>query len=299
MALAHAMGLAPRNVRLSLKQPWAALAPHFTGAARIAMVDQVGQRISAPWPDLAIGCGRRAALLTRCLRDWSDGRCFSVQILDPRIHSSHFDLVIAPRHDHVAGANVLHSLGALNPVNSTWLAQGRQAWPDFARFPSPRTAVLIGASTRAQRLDQDYFEALLGQLATFGSSFLVSASRRTPLPQRQWLRRQFAALPGCFWADESDGDNPYAGFLAWADRIVVTPDSVNMLSEACASGKPVYTFVQQPVQGKLAEFHASLRHAGLLQDLGNSPADTPVPPLAETATLADEVLTHWAKARGR
>ncbi len=298
LALADAMGLAPRHLRLSLKQPWDALAPHLTAGARAAMMDQ-GRRISAPWPDLAIGCGRRAALLTRCLRDWSDGRCFSVQILDPRIDSRHFDLVIAPRHDHVGGANVLHSLGALNPVSPSWLAQGRQAWPDLSRFAGPRTAVLIGASTRAQHLDQGYFETLLGQIGRFGGSFLVSASRRTPLPQRQWLRRQFAELPGCFWAGEDDGNNPYAGFLAWADRIVVTPDSVNMLSEACASGKPVHTLVQQPLRGKLAEFHTSLRQAGLLRDLNDTNAGIPVAPLAETANLAADVLARWTDARGR
>lgn len=297
LALAHAMGLQPHTIHLSLKQPWDALAPHLTAGADAAMVSANGQRISAPWPDLAIGCGRRAALLTRCLRQWSGGRCFSVQILDPRVDSRHFDIVIAPRHDHVAGANVLRSVGALNPVNPAWLAQGRQAWPDLARFAAPRTAVLIGASTRAQRLDQGYFDALLTQLKAFGGSFLVSASRRTPLPQREWLRRQFALLPGCFWASEDDGNNPYAGFLGWADRIVVTPDSVNMLSEACASGKPVHSFVQQPLRGKLAEFHAILRDAGLLFDLSATPADAAVTPLTETADLAAEVEARWTRAR--
>ena len=45
------------------------------------------------------------------------------------------------------------------------------------------------------------------------------------------------------WNGPGDGENPYQGYLAAADRIVVTPDSVNMLSEACAAGKPVFTLL--------------------------------------------------------
>ena len=41
--------------------------------------------------------------------------------------------------------------------------------------------------------------------------------------------------PGLTWCGEADGANPYAGVLAWADRIVCSPDSVNMVSEACAT----------------------------------------------------------------
>ena len=32
------------------------------------------------------------------------------------------------------------------------------------------------------------------------------------------------------------------GILAWADRLIVTGDSIAMLSEACATGKPVTMF---------------------------------------------------------
>ncbi len=38
------------------------------------------------------------------------------------------------------------------------------------------------------------------------------------------------------------GKNPYLAMLAAADAIVVTADSVNMVGEACATGKPVLVF---------------------------------------------------------
>ena len=39
-----------------------------------------------------------------------------------------------------------------------------------------------------------------------------------------------------------DADNPYLGYLAMADEIIVTADSISMLSEAYATGKPVHMF---------------------------------------------------------
>lgn len=299
LALAQALGLSAREIQLRITQPWALLAPHLlTGASR-ALRDTQGARLAPPWPDLAIGCGRRAALATRALRSWSGGRSYCVQILDPRIDSTAFDLVIAPAHDGLAGENVITSIGALNVVDAAWLAQGRTQFPHLGDLPAPRTAVLIGGSTRAQVLDDAYFRALLERLAaqqaSTGGSFLVSVSRRTPAQLIHHLRERFAAFPGVFWSGTPDGDNPYAGMLGWAQRIFVTPDSVNMLSEACATGKPVHTFALRPVGGKLAAFHAALKASGHLRDLDDSGTARPWPSaLDETREIAQLVRERWA-----
>jgi len=304
LALARALGLEPRVLRISVREPWNLLAPRLRAGARGAIRDQHGAVPAPPWPDIAIGCGRRAALLTRGLRGWSGGRTFTVQVLDPRIDSRAFDVVVVPQHDRVAGANVLHSIGALNPVDSGWLGDGRTRCCELGALPAPRTAVLVGGSNRAQRLDAAYFDALLERLAarhaTDGGSFLVSLSRRTPAAIAARLRAAFAAFPGTFWGGPEDGENPYAGILAWADRLVVTPDSVNMVSEACATGKPVYTFAPRVIAGKLALFHAELIASGHLRRLGDTVPAAQVEPLAETAAIADLVRGRWqAFAAGR
>ncbi|MCK9538090.1 mitochondrial fission ELM1 family protein [Dokdonella sp.] len=297
-ALARALGLEARAVRIELRQPWALLAPRLTWRAEAAIRDQHGEPPAPPWPDIAIGCGRRAALLTRLLRRWSGARTFTVQILDPRIDPAAFDLVIAPQHDQLRGANVIGSIGALNEVGPAWLAAGRARFAQLAALPAPRTALLIGGSTRAQRLDARYFDALLERLAawqeTDGGSFLTSVSRRTPSPLTARLRSRLARFPGTFW--DGSGTNPYAGFLGWAERIVVTPDSVNMLSEACATGKPVYTFAPRPIAGKLARLHAALLASGHVRRL-DDPSPPPLPPpLAETAAIAELVRGRWRQS---
>jgi mitochondrial fission protein ELM1 len=302
LALARALGLAAEPVEIALREPWNLFAPRLALGAAHAVRRRDGAPLRPPWPDLAIGCGRRAALVTRLLRDWSGGRTYTVQILDPRIATAAVDLVIAPQHDRVAGANVIDSIGALNPVDPPWLADGRARNADLAALPSPRTAVLVGGSNRAQALDAGYFEGLAERLVAWHEadrgSFLVSVSRRTPATVATRLRALFATMPGRFWSGAEDGANPYAGFLAHADRIVVTPDSVNMLSEACATGKPVYTWAARPIRGKLAAFHAELVASGHLRRLGDTDARPQPPPLAETAAIAEVVRARWQAARG-
>jgi mitochondrial fission protein ELM1 len=300
-ALADALGVAVRLVRIRLRQPWDALAPRLLLGAHVAIRDADDKPLAPPWPDIAIGCGRRAALVTRALHGWSAGHSFTVQILDPRIDAREFDVVVTPQHDGVAGENVIRSIGALNPVNPRWLATGRSEFFRLGDLRAPRTAVLIGATNRAQRLDTAYFDALLDRLGAWhaldGGSYLVSESRRTPRDGVARLRQAFSALPGVFWAGAEDGTNPYSGFLAWADRIVVTPDSVNMISEAAATGKPVYTFAPRALEGKLAEFHRELRASGHLRLLDETTQKPQPPPLTETREIAELVRARWLRHR--
>jgi len=296
LALAERLGLPVRPLVLEPRAPWAWLAPRLGLGAELALPPDERARFAPPWPRVAVGCGRAAALFTRMLRPWSAGRCRTVQILDPRIDPKHWDLVVAPRHDALAGPNVLTPLGSLNPVDEEWLADARDAWPRLADLPAPRVGVLLGGPRHGIALDEAWIRAFVDGLRTRqlreGSSLLVLASRRTPPALAAALRSAFEGIPGLHWYGGSEGPNPYPGVLAWADRLVVTPDSVNMLSEACAVGCPVHTFAPTPLPEKLARFHGALRDAGLLHDLD---AETPErqPPLRETEHIAATVRRRF------
>lgn len=301
LALAGHLGLPTRAWQLEPAAPWSWLAPRLLAGARLALPATQRRQFAPPWPALAIGCGRSAALFTRALRRWSGGHTYAVQILDPRIAPREYDLVIAPRHDGLTGPNVLTPLGSLNPIDADWLADGAAAFPDLTHLPSPRRTVLIGADHRDVAVDTQYgvalVEALAKKHAAHGGSFLVSTSRRTPAPLTAFLRSAFTRFPGVFWAGPDDGPNPYAGFLAHAQSIFVTPDSVNMLSEACAVGVPVSTWLPQAATGKLGRFHRALIEAGHLRVLGQAAIEPRPTALRETAGIAAEVLRRWNESR--
>ncbi|HUH32035.1 MAG TPA: mitochondrial fission ELM1 family protein [Rhodanobacter sp.] len=298
LALATQMHCAVRHLQLAPRAPWSWLAPHWLRGGRIALPLEQRTLFAPPWPGMAIGCGRTAALFTRMLRTLSAGRCYTVQILDPRVDPAQWDTVIAPRHDRLRGANVLHALGSLNPVDDRWLADGRDSCPQFADLPRPRVGVLLGGPRHGMAMDTDYLQQLLAHLLArqrnAGGSLLVLTSRRTAPGWIGIIRQALQGVPGIIWAGTDDGSNPYAGVLGWADRLIVTPDSVNMLSEACAVGCPVHTLVTRPLPRKLADFHRALRAAGRLHDL-DAQATTRPAPLRETATIAAEVRRRRAE----
>jgi hypothetical protein len=138
-------------------------------------------------------------------------------------------------------------------------------------------------------VDAAYIEVLVAKLLARqrveGGSLLVLASRRTPPALVEVMRHRLVGVPGLTWSGPDDGGNPYPGVLGWADRLVVTPDSVNMLSEACAVGCPVHTLVTSPLPAKIERFHRALRDAGRLHAVDAVAAPSQYP-LRETEAIA-------------
>ena len=300
LALAQALRLTPEVLRLRLRPPWRWLAPRLLAGATLALPRDIAAQWREPWPAMAIGCGRHAALLTRWLHRANAGRTFTIQILDPRIDPAHFDLVIAPRHDELSGANVIQTLGALNAIDDDWLAAGLARFPNLAQLPQPRTTLLLGGPRRGLAMDSTWFADLLARVnalvARDGGSLLIASSRRTPAAWRARARETLRANCRHVWNGPADGDNPYQGYLAAADRLIVTPDSVNMLSEACATGVPVLSLLPVAARGRIPRLHAELAGQGWLHtldpqvDLSTLAQVAPLRELPATASKVRHVL---------
>lgn len=298
VALASALRLGgQQRLQLEPKAPWRWLAPRLLPGAAQGFGEGF-ERIAAMLPGLAIGCGRQAAAALRLLGQHGTR---TVQILDPRISPRHWDLVVAPEHDRLRGDNVLTLLGSLNPVTDDWLACGRAAFSSFEQLPGPRTALLVGGPTEHAPWQEQGIQPLLQQLAARiradGGSVLATTSRRTPRAVTQALLRAFDDVPGVIWSDGGDGSNPYAGLLGWADRIVCTPDSVNLISEACATRVPVGVLLGRHARARMAHFQKSLIERGrLLEGLAALDADPSfaIEPLRETPRIAAEVKERLA-----
>lgn len=302
LALAGYLPWPARQLILEPRAPWSWLAPRLTLGGLLALPAAQRQRLTPPWPHVVIGCGRAAALVTRLLRTLSAGTCYTVQILDPRSAPDRWDTLIAPQHDQLNGPNVLQPLGSLNPIDDAWLADGRAAYPVLGELPQPRVGVLLGGPRHGIKLDTEYAQQLANQLLAQrqrdGGSLLLLGSRRTPAAVAEVFRERLRGIPGLLWCNADDGPNPYPAVLGWADQLVVTPDSVNMLSEACAVGCAVSTFVNAALPAKLHRFHQSLRQAGLLHDFASGARFAQIP-LRETAAIAQIVQQRIGVAHAK
>src|SRR5690606_17807713 len=198
----------------------------------------------------------------------------------------------APAHDGLDGANVVTLAGSLHPVDDAWLQRARAAFPALGALPSPRIAVLVGGPAGRSAFDARDFDALARDAARLalreGGSLMLVASRRTPDAVRAALRAWRPQVPVRAWADAADGPNPYAGMLGWADAVACTADSVNMLSEACATQVPVFVHRPEGMAGRPRRFVDDLLARGRVRPLGDA-AWFAAEPLRETARVAAEV----------
>jgi hypothetical protein len=264
LGLAEAVGWPFVEKTLCVRAPWRHLAPPLWFHPLAALAPE-GDVLAPPWPELIIACGRNAVAPALAAKRLSGGRVAWVQIQDPRFSRHKADLLVVPSHDPVRGSNVFTTLGAVHRVTPALLAAGARRFAGvFADLPRPLVAVLIGGDNRVYRLAPERFaafvEALAG-LARRGYGLAITPSRRTAPEAEAALRAGLQDLPAFIW--DGSGDNPYFGMLGLADAVIVTADSVSMVSEAAATGKPVHVVPLDGGSRKFGRFHRAMEEAGI------------------------------------
>ena len=294
LGLAEAVGLPLVVKRVRPRWPWVWL-PAGAWPFAFAALGADSDRLAPPWPDLLITCGRRAVPYALAIKRLSGGRTFTVHIQDPRVAPARFDVVTAPRHDRLEGENVVPTLGGLSRLTRAKLADAAATWaPQVAQLPRPRVAVLVGGSSRAYRLDAAAAGALGRQLAELarreGAGLLLTTSRRTGAEAERALRAGLADTP-CV---EPRGDDAYAAILGLADAVVVTCDSVNMITEAMLTGRPVLIARLPGGSRRFARFHDELYGAGRARPFAGRLERWDARPLEETQAVAAELRRRLA-----
>jgi mitochondrial fission protein ELM1 len=249
--------------------------------------------IAPPWPDLWIAAGRATLPLSIRVKKWSRGGTFVVQLQDPRLPPSMFDLVIPPRHDRLAGDNVFAIVGSPHRATAQRLAADRgQFEARIDPLPSPRVAVLIGGTSKAFDLSSEraaeMARLIREGIEAAGGSLMLTFSRRTPANARALLTARLRDVPGMIW--DGEGANPYFAFLAAADYLLVTEDSTNMAAEAASTGAPVFILKMDGQSDKFALFHRQLEDLGAARPYAGALHGWSYAPLDETGRAADEVV---------
>lgn len=297
LGLAEALGVRAEVKRLAPRAPWRWLPPTLWPAP-LAALGPAGDRLTPPWPDLIIATGRQSVAPVVAVKRASGGRCFLVQIQRPAIDPARFDVIVAPVHDRLNGPNLIETLGAMHRVAPARLAAAATEFaPGLAHLPRPLVAVLLGGPNRVYRWSDTVLTRLAGDLARLcreqGCGLAISASRRTGAAAFDRLSQLLAGQPCVFWT-EGGGPNPYFGWLALADAIVVTADSVNMVSEACSTGKPVFVVPLDGGSEKFRRFHARLAESGMTRPFAGRLERWTYSALDEPRRVAAEIAPRLA-----
>jgi mitochondrial fission protein ELM1 len=101
------------------------------------------------------------------------------------------------------------------------------------------------------------------------------------------LAATIAAVPHFVW--DGTGENPYHAFLSSADAIVVTEDSVNMVTEAAGTGKPVHVQRLRGSSTRLGRFHQLMREHGATRPFAGKIESWSYAPVNDTELVASVI----------
>ncbi|MBY0510864.1 MAG: mitochondrial fission ELM1 family protein [Rhodospirillaceae bacterium] len=283
--------------------PLARLPNAVTGARLLGLTVESRMNFLPPWPDVVIAAGRRTAPVARWTKriaaHTEHKQVLLTHLMNPgRSGADEFDLIAVPHHDGVLDGgdapNIMRTAGAAHRLNSVRLASAADAWAArTAGMPRPFIALIVGGATHRKpfpaALAGDLGRRVHAMAAKVGGSVLIATSRRTGSKAEQAL---LASIPDpkrvFLWSQ--GGDNPYFGFLALADAVVVTGDSVSMCTEACATPGPVYIYASEGmVTPKHARLHRQLFDLGFARPFDGTYTEWRHPPLNPAGDIARAV----------
>lgn len=219
--------------------------PTLAGVVRSGSSD-----LAPPWPDLIITAGRRNEPAARWIQKQAapEKHVRIVHCGRSWAKIERFDLIVTtPQYRLPQRPNVLHNLTPLHRVTDGRLRAAAADWgPRIAGLPGPYLAVVIGGNSGPFTFDHAAAKRLARQACArakeLGASLLVTTSARTPRDKIASFERALDVPAEIFRWSKNASENPYFGYLALADEVIVTGDSMSMLTEACATCKPVHIF---------------------------------------------------------
>ena len=249
LALAEALGW-PFEIKHFTYKRTELLTNLMCGPTLAGVVRGRSSALAPPWPDLIITAGRRNEPIARWIQKQAapETRVRIVHCGRSWAKIERFDLIVTtPQYRLPKRPNVLHNLTPLHRVTDERLQKSAAKWRRrFNDLPGPYVAVVIGGNSGPYTFDRAAAERLARQASarakTLGASLLVTTSARTPADKIDCFERALEVPAWVFRWSKDAPENPYFGILSLAEEIIVTGDSMSMLTEACATRKPVHIF---------------------------------------------------------
>ena len=231
----------------------------------------------APWPKIVIGCGRKSAPIGLWIKEQSNNYSKYIQIMWPSYPYKNIDMIFTPLHDNIRKKNNLKRIETSpNTIDTKLLSESHIKWKNKLQpLNKPRVALIIGGNTKKYEFDPMHIKLLFKKINTIlnnRGSIMITSSRRTSIDCINEIKKEIKKLKvkSYFWNTNDKTSNPYFGYLAYSDLVVVTGDSVSICSEVCASGKPLLIYAPKNItMKKHAFFHKMLIEKGIAKYLEN------------------------------
>ena len=219
--------------------------------------------------ELIVSCGRVAAPLSLIYKRICHAKI--INILDPYFRRNEFDKIIIPNHDKkLKGNNFLYINGSL--INRELKKIDKSDVDKFSNLISKskkNIVILIGGNSNITRFnyeDLNKFTLHLKMIDLSNYNLYFLYSRRTSQDIKTVINNNFKN--SFIWDENSK--NPYWFLLNMANFIIVTEDSISMISEAISLRKPVYIFKLQRIKEKNRNFTKFLENKKIVKYFSGS-----------------------------
>ncbi len=248
--------------------------PNFIfGASLLTITQESREKLLniKDYPNLIISSGRRVAPIALYLKKLWNEQVKIVQIMQPNLSFSKFDWVVLPKHDGILSdkfSNLITTIGALVRVDKQRIAVDSEKFVQlFLDSKKNKIALLLGGDSKEGKFDKESalkLAQLLSQVAqNMDATFFVLSSRRSGATLENLVKSNLQCDYKFFAYEEVKNNNPYWAILNECSYLVITGDSVSMISEAVYLRKAVYIFDEKNISAKKhRRFHEELFAAG-------------------------------------
>jgi len=195
------------------------------------------------YADIVLSCGSSTASVNLLLSRENNAK--SVVVMKPALVGlRHFDLAIVPNHDGLKKReNIVITDAALNLLNEKRSIFFADKLKDkIGPVEKKAIGLLIGGDTKNFKMSiekiKDVIESTIKISADYDMEIFVSTSRRTPKEIEGYLKSRLSSESRCRLLIIANEDNPHAtveAILGLSDIVLVSEESVSMISEAASS----------------------------------------------------------------
>ena len=273
IALAEGMNLNYKLIELS--PTWLPrIFPTMLAGKYFLHLSNKDYEINTENPDIIITCGRRMAGISVGLKRLalkSKNNIINIHIQNPKLSNKYFDYLIVPEHDNLIGKNVITSKGSLHQITyNSILNSFKNLHPKILKGIGGHIAVIIGGDTKNQIVKNNEINNLIIELSRIQklikTKMIISLSRRTTYFISKKIKEYSNKNNIILWEPNDIYPNPYPGLFYNAKLVIVTTDSINMLSESISTGLPVFGFDLLKPHSRRNTFIKNLIEEGYLKN---------------------------------
>ena len=262
--LAKALNLNYKHQEIKLKKFWNFIPPFLTP---ISMSILESQFIFDS--KVIISCGRKSVIPSIALKKKYKEKVFTIHIQDPKVSLDKFDLIICPEHDNITGNNVIKTIGAIHYLSEKEISKENN-YLKIDKENKKIIAFIIGGPNKYYSYSEKEIDFLFNKIKSIFTrdkyKLVVIPSYRTP---SDIIKKAFNSFGHDHMVVKDVDKKAYLSALSISDYIVVTCDSISMISEAAITGKPIYVAQMKPSKNNLRfqKFFSQFKQLNIIKDL--------------------------------